>query len=67
MLALDARNPQVAARLATAFRSWNSLEPKRRELAQSILRRIADTSTLSADVGDIVRRALSSPQSDNHA
>ena len=30
MLALDAINPQVAARLMTAFRSWRALEPERR-------------------------------------
>ena len=31
VLALDGKNPQVAARLATAFRSWRALESGRRE------------------------------------
>ncbi len=55
---LDSRNPQVAARLLGAFRSWQTLEPKRRALAQASLMRVAARPTLSADVRDIVTRAL---------
>jgi aminopeptidase N len=58
VLALDSKNPQVAARLATAFRSWRALESVRRGKAEAALRRIATASTLSADVSDIVNRAL---------
>ncbi len=58
VLALDSRNAQVAARLATAFRSWRALESVRRTKAETALRRIAAASTLSADVSDIVNRAL---------
>ena len=58
VLALDATNPQVAARLATAFRSWRALESSRRKKAEEALRRIAGVSTLSADVSDIANRAL---------
>jgi aminopeptidase N len=60
VLTLDVKNPQVAARLATAFRSWRALEASRRVLAEAALRRIAAASTLSADVNDIVNRALAS-------
>ncbi|MEZ5799256.1 MAG: aminopeptidase N C-terminal domain-containing protein [Nitratireductor sp.] len=35
---IDAINPQVAARLMTAFRSWRMLEPGRRKLAQSAMK-----------------------------
>ena len=31
---LDKQNPSVAARIATAFRSWRMLEPQRRGLAE---------------------------------
>jgi len=55
---LDAANPQVAARLLGAFRTWRALEPHRRGLAEAALRRLAALPKLSADVGDIVRRAL---------
>jgi aminopeptidase N len=58
VLTLDPKNPQVASRLATSFRSWRALESGRREQAQAALRRIANASTLSADVNDIVSRAL---------
>jgi aminopeptidase N len=58
VLTLDGKNPQVASRLSTAFRSWRALESGRREKAQAALRRIAAASSLSADVNDIVSRAL---------
>ena len=58
VLALDANNPQVAARLATAFRSWRTLEPVRRARAEAALRKIAAQDRLSRDVRDIAQRAL---------
>jgi aminopeptidase N len=58
VLALDPKNPQVAARLMGAFRSWRALEAKRRGRAESTLRRIAATPSLSRDVQDIVARTL---------
>jgi len=58
VLALDAKNPQVAARLMGAFRSWRALEPRRRERAEHTLRRVAAAPSLSPDVGDIVARTL---------
>jgi len=57
ILALDPANPQLAARLATAFKSWRTLEPGRRIRAEAALRRIA-AAPLSRDVGDITQRAL---------
>ena len=55
---IDRRNPQLAARLATAFRSWRSLEPTRQEKARAALLSMAQASDLSADLGDIVQRTL---------
>src|SRR5690606_31617442 len=43
VLGLDSKNPQVAARLLSAFRSWRMLEPGRRALAEKELNRIAKT------------------------
>ena len=57
-LILDSRNPQLAARLLSAFKSWRALEPQRRSLAEATLRRAAAAPSLSADVTDIVQRAL---------
>jgi aminopeptidase N len=58
VLQLDPKNPQVAARIMGAFRSWRALEAQRRQRAQATLRRVADTASLSRDVHDIVARTL---------
>jgi aminopeptidase N len=58
VLELDPKNPQVAARLMGAFRSWRAFEAQRRERAQASLRRVAKTPALSPDVHDIVVRTL---------
>jgi aminopeptidase N len=58
VLTIDPKNPQLASRLLSAFKSWRVLEPTRRALAEAALRRVAATPALSPDVGDIVRRAL---------
>jgi aminopeptidase N len=58
VLALDPKNPQVAARIVGAFRSWRVLEPARRARAQATLKRVTAAPTLSRDVADIVARTL---------
>jgi aminopeptidase N len=58
ILALDPKNPQVAARLATAFRTWRSMETARRQKAEAALIRIKAASPLSRDVAEIVERTL---------
>ncbi len=58
ILALDPKNPQLASRMATAFRTWRTLEPTRRALAEAALRRIKAAQKLSRDLADIVERAL---------
>jgi aminopeptidase N len=55
---IDGRNPQLAARLLTAMRSWRSLEPGRQEKAREALLSVRDAGNLSADVSDIVDRML---------
>ena len=60
LLALDPKNPQLAARLATAFRTWRMLEPGRRDKAQAALKRVQAAPNLSRDLADIVQRALTS-------
>jgi aminopeptidase N len=58
VLALDPKNPQVAARLMGVFRSWRALEARRRERAEAALQRVAAAPALSRDVHDIVARTL---------
>jgi aminopeptidase N len=61
VLALDQKNPQLSARLATAFRTWRTLEKGRRAKAEAALNRMKALSTLSRDLADIVERALAAP------
>jgi aminopeptidase N len=58
VLEIDAFNPQVAARLISAFRSWKALEVERRRLAKRTLQRVAKTKPLSRDTAEIVSRML---------
>jgi aminopeptidase N len=56
--ALDSTNPQVAARLLTAFGSWRRLEKLRKNSASELLNRIKAVPGLSRDVADILARTL---------
>jgi aminopeptidase N len=58
ILQIDAKNPQVAARIMTAFRSWRNLEVDRRAKAQDVLIQISNQNNLSRDLRDIVERTL---------
>ena len=61
VLSLDPKNPQISARLATAFRTWRMLESGRRTKAEAALTRIKAAPSLSRDLADIVERALAAP------
>ena len=54
---LDALNPQVAARLATAFNGWQRLEPVRREQARAAVAELAEKD-LSRNLAEIVGNML---------
>ena len=58
ILQIDRFNPQLAARLLTAFRSWRTLESTRRKLAERALKGISKSKPLSRDVYEIVTRTL---------
>jgi len=58
VLALDAINPQVAARLARALDRWKKLTEPYRNAAQEALKRVAAKADLSNDVREVVSRAL---------
>ena len=58
VLTLDPQNPQVAARLLSALKSWRVLESGRRAHAERALKRVAAQASLSRDVSDIAERAL---------
>jgi aminopeptidase N len=55
---LDALNPQISARLATAFNGWQRLEPVRRHAARQALEGLAQRSGLSPNLSEIVGNVL---------
>ncbi|MDX2157527.1 MAG: aminopeptidase N [Hyphomicrobiaceae bacterium] len=57
-LEIDRFNPQIAARLMTAFRSWRTLESGRRKLAERTLKGVARAKPLSRDAFEIVTKML---------
>jgi len=58
ILAVDPANPQVAARVATGFRSWRMFDAPRRAAAEAQLRRILAAPRLSRDCFEIVSRMV---------
>ncbi|MCA3667891.1 MAG: DUF3458 domain-containing protein, partial [Methylobacterium sp.] len=54
---VDGKNPQIAARLATAFRTWKALEAGRRAEAEKALRGLVAPDR-SRDLSDILERSL---------
>lgn len=59
VLALDALNPEIAARLARAFDNWSRLTPELRAPARAALERISRQTKLSRNVAEIINKALS--------
>ena len=57
VLTLDAINPTVASRIASAFTKYRSLDPLRQGLIRAQLQRLAEAK-LSENVGEIVARSL---------
>jgi aminopeptidase N len=55
---IDARNPQLSARLAKAFEDWTRLEPDRRTLAEAALRGLLARGKHSPDLAEILTRML---------
>jgi aminopeptidase N len=58
IVALNALNPQVAARMARGFDRWKKFDAARQTKAKTELERIRETDGLSKDVAEIVTKAL---------
>jgi aminopeptidase N len=58
LVTLDALNPQLAARLATAFNGWQRLEPQRRAAARAAITELAAHAGLSRNLTEIVDSVL---------
>ena len=58
VLKLDAINPQIAARLARALDRWTVFDEPYRGQMQAALQAVATSKTLSADVNEVILKAL---------
>lgn len=58
VIALDAINPQVAARLTRSLDRWRKFAPALQDKMQAALKRVAATPTLSKDVKEVVTKSL---------
>ena len=58
VLAMDGINHQIAARLARAMDHWKTLAEPYRSAAEAAIRRVAAKPDLSADLREVVERAL---------
>jgi aminopeptidase N len=58
IIKVNSTNPQVAARLATGFRSWRQFNQACRAAAEAQMRRVLETPALSPDVFEIITRTL---------
>ncbi|HYD95250.1 MAG TPA: aminopeptidase N [Noviherbaspirillum sp.] len=59
VIALNAINPQVAARLARSLDRWRKYAPALQEKMQAALRKVAAAKDLSKDVLEVVTKSLS--------
>jgi aminopeptidase N len=58
VIALNAINPQVAARLARTLDRWRKYDPASQSKMRTALERVASTKKLSKDVLEVVTKAL---------
>jgi aminopeptidase N len=63
VIALNASNPQVAARLARSLDRWRKYAPAQQEKMRAALQEVAAAPKLSRDVLEVVTKALASPES----
>jgi aminopeptidase N len=61
---IDARNPQLSARLAKAFEDWTRLETGRRGSAETSLRALLAHGQHSPDLREILTRMLATGETD---
>lgn len=58
ILEIDEFNPQIAARLMGAFKSWRMLEPNRQSQAKSALDKLMSKDNLSRDLFEIASKTV---------
>jgi aminopeptidase N len=60
VIRLDAKNPQIAARLLSALSHWRKYDPRRQQLMRDEIERILATPGLSKDSFEIASKSIAS-------
>jgi aminopeptidase N len=55
---MDGANPQIAARMSTAFETWPRYDPERRAKARAALQRMAEAQGISRNLREMVTRMI---------
>jgi len=58
VIALDALNPQVAARLARSLDRWRKYAPALQKSMREALQKVSSAKKLSNDVAEVIGKAL---------
>lgn len=58
LIKLDPHNPQIAARMCTAFESWHRYDDARQAKMKAAMNRINDTDDLSKNTSEIIGKIL---------
>ena len=58
VIALNQRNPQVAARMARALENWRHFTPALQASIEPCLKQVLGSAGLSPDVAEIIEKAL---------
>ena len=58
ILKVDPVNPQVAARMCSAFETWKRYDPKRQNLIKSQINKILDAKSVSKDTREMLSRLI---------
>jgi aminopeptidase N len=58
IIAINALNPQVAARIARCFDRWKKFDASRQSAARQALEKIRASADVSRDVAEIIEKAL---------
>ena len=59
VIALNAINPQVAARLARTMDRWRKYTPQLQAAMQAALEQVSRSKNLSKDVAEVINKSLS--------
>jgi aminopeptidase N len=58
ILKVDPVNPQVGARMCSAFETWKRYDPKRQKLIKSQINKVLEAKSISKDTREMLSRLI---------